>query len=225
MFMENNNFQSEKDYLKRQYQDIFKLKNNDFFGLLDIKFYLKEFLFFPEFLTFLASRHNLDDNKAQNLGIVSTLVYLSAKIHFSVHDENEHYASSMQFPILLGDLLYGKVIETLMSSPYSDYLKDYLAYLQKLNAAVIDYLNGKISKDTLDDWRFSKLALLSAALLGVEDEQELALAAELANAFAASLNEENFSLTFSEDELNKHFTFLQSTLKITSLDELCQNID
>ena len=224
--MENSNRLSEKDYLKNKYADIFKLKNNDFFGLLDIDFYLKEFLFFPELLTFLASRHNLDDNKAQNLGIVSTLVYLSAKIHFSVHDDKKDYfASSMQFPILLGDLLYGKVIEVLMSGSCSDYLKDYLHYLQSLNAAVVDYLSGKISKDNLDDWRFPKLALLSANLLGINDGQELALIENLADDFAASLNEKKISLISKQDEIKKSFAFLQSNLKITSLDELCQNID
>ena len=225
MLMDNNMMLTEKIYLKEKYMNIFKLKNNDFFGLLNMDFYLKEFIFFPRLMSLLADRNNLDDSKAQNLGIVSTLVYLSAKIHYSVsEDNNDQFASSTQFPILLGDLLYGKVIEVLMSSSCSSFLQDYLRYLQKLNATVVDHLNGDVSEEILNDLRFNELARLSAELLGIREEQELDLVKNLANAFSSSLKNESISFSIEQVEIANVFNFLTSNLKITSLDELCQNI-
>ena len=220
-----NNEQAQRAYLKENYLEIFKLKNNDFFGLLAIDFYLKEFLFFPRLMNLLASRNNLNDSKARNLGIVSTLVYLSAKIHYSVKDNKKTtFAADMQFPILLGDLLYGKVIEVLLSGENSDCLNDYLHYLQELNAAVVDHLNGEVNEEALAELRYVKLALLSADLLGVKDEEELEWVKNSAKAFAAGLKKENISSALEQLKADGAFAFLANDLKITSLEDLERSI-
>ena len=220
-----NNEQAQRAYLKENYLEIFKLKNNDFFGLLAIDFYLKEFLFFPRLMNLLASRNNLNDSKARNLGIVSTLVYLSAKIHYSVNDDKKTtFAADMQFPILLGDLLYGKVIEVLLSGENNDCLNDYLHYLQELNAAVVDHLNGEVNEEALAELRYVKLALLSADLLGVKDEEELEWVKNSAKAFAAGLKKENISSALEQLKADGDFAFLANDLKITSLEDLERSI-
>lgn len=220
-----NNEQAQRAYLKENYLEIFKLKNNDFFSLLAIDFYLKEFLFFPRLMNLLASRNNLNDNKARNLGIVSTLVYLSAKIHYSINDDKKTtFAADMQFPILLGDLLYGKVIDVLMSGENSDCLNDYLYYLQELNAAVVDHLNGEVNEKALAELRYVKLALLSADLLGVKDEEELEWVKNSAKAFAAGLKKENISSALEQLKADGAFAFLANDLKITSLEDLERSI-
>ena len=220
-----NNEQAQRAYLKENYLEIFKLKNNDFFGLLAIDFYLKEFLFFPRLMNLLASRNNLNDSKARNLGIVSTLVYLSAKIHYSVNDDKKTtFAADMQFPILLGDLLYGKVIEVLLSGENNDCLNDYPHYLQELNAAVVDHLNGEVNEEVLAELRYVKLALLSADLLGVKDEEELEWVKNSAKAFAAGLKKENISSALEQLKTDGAFAFLANDLKITSLEDLERSI-
>ncbi len=172
----------DNKFLKEQYAEIFALRNNDFFTLLDMDFYLQDFLFFVQEARFFAEIEHLSIDKAEHLGLVSTLVYLSAKIHFAIdNDEQDNFPGKMQFPILLGDLLYGKVIEILSTGAYSEYIDDYLGYLQSLNAKEVDYFAQKCALEAVEEAQFAELAVLTARLVG---SKKLSLAYKLGEAFS-----------------------------------------
>lgn len=186
----------DNSFLKERYDEIFALRNNDFFTLLDMDFYLQDFLFFIQEAKFFAEIEHLSMDKAEHLGLISTLVYLSAKIHFAIdNDDEENFPGKMQFPILLGDLLYGKVIEILSAGSYSEYIDDYLDYLQGLNAKEVDYFAEKCAIEAVEEIQFAELAVLTARLLG---SKNLSLAYKLGEAFSKnSLYEQSINI-FSE---------------------------
>lgn len=172
----------DNNFLPKRYAEIFALRNNDFFTLLDMDFYLQDFLFFVQEARFFAEIEHLPMDKAEHLGLVSTLVYLSAKIHFSIdNDDKDNFPGKMQFPILLGDLLYGKVIEILSRGSYSEYIDDYLDYLQSLNAKEVDYFAQKYALEAVEEFQFAELAVLTARLVG---SKNLSLAYKLGEAFS-----------------------------------------
>lgn len=180
--MPKNNETTDGKFLYDSYREVFTLRNNDFFNLLDTDFYLQEFLFFTQEAYFFAKLNHTDEDTAKELGLVSSLVYLSAKIHYFINNEdNEGFAQKVQFPILLGDLLYGKVIEILSRGVGSVYIDDYLAYLQRLNAVTVDYFADKATAEEVIRCRYSDLAALTAELLGAKNTK---LAAEIGASFA-----------------------------------------
>lgn len=168
--MPQNEAAVDCNYLIEKYENVFSLRNNDFFELLGMDFYLQEFLFFPQEAYFFAKINASDEEKAKEIGIVSSLVYLSTKIHFLLNNEDkENFAAKVQFPILLGDLLYGKVIEILSSGSCSAYISDYLIYLQRLNAGTVDYFAKKNAIEDVWQGRYAELAVLTARLVGAND--------------------------------------------------------
>lgn len=227
--MPKNNGVIDSKFLHEAYHEVFTLRNNDFFNLLETKFYLQEFLFFSQEAYFFAKLSHTDEDIAKELGLVSSLVYLSAKIHYFINNEaKDGFAKKVQFPILLGDLLYGKVIEILSRGVGSVYIDDYLAYLQRLNAVTVDYFADKAAEKDVICCRYSDLAVLTAKLLGAKNTK---LAAEIGASLALdTLYHSNSALlaqlSAEESELFMRTFHIKQDPKsiIVSTADLCQKI-
>ncbi len=127
-----------------------RVKDTTIFELLEQEFYYGDFIFFPQLTAHLGRIANINAKLVKEVGILSELVYLYAKIHGSISAErtrNEKFSKTVQMPVLLGDLFLGKFYKTLHEYAREDTLTIYLEFMKELNRERIGQLeqsSGKI---------------------------------------------------------------------------------
>ena len=132
-----------------------RVKNVTIFELLDQEFHYGEFVFFPKLAAYLGRRAAIPAKDAQEIGQISELVYLYAKIHSSVKEgtlESENFRSRVQMPILIGDLFLGRFYRTLAECDKENCLPVYLDFMKQLNSQAIDYLDDANGAEETDSW-------------------------------------------------------------------------
>ncbi len=120
-----------------------RVKDVTIFDLLDQEFHYGEFTFFPKLATYLGRIAAIPLKDAQEIGRISELVYLYAKIHSSVKEgslEDAGFRSAVQMPVLLGDLFLGRFYRTLAECDKEICLPVYLDYMKQLNSCAVDQL-------------------------------------------------------------------------------------
>lgn len=138
----------DSQIMLRQYEKVLSIKNGSLFDIIDIPFNGGEFTFFYRLTDYFRTE---DEQAAREVGyhvaLLSTLIYLSSKIHFSIAErgqfEEEHRQKKVQFPVLVGDLLYSLFCAEILQGPYQSSLGDYIALLIQFNADMVDYLERK----------------------------------------------------------------------------------
>lgn len=127
-----------------------RVKDTTIFELLEQEFYYGDFIFFPQLTAYLGRIANINTRLVKEVGILSELVYLYAKIHGSISTEGtkgEKFCKTVQMPVLLGDLFLGKFYKTLHEYAREDTLTIYLEFMKELNRERIGQLekpSGKI---------------------------------------------------------------------------------
>ncbi len=127
-----------------------RVKDTTIFELLEQEFYYGDFIFFPQLTAYLGRIANINTRLVKEVGILSELVYLYAKIHGSIATEGtkgEKFCKTVQMPVLLGDLFLGKFYKTLHEYAREDTLTIYLEFMKELNRERIGQLekpSGKI---------------------------------------------------------------------------------
>ena len=127
-----------------------RVKDTTIFELLEQEFYYGDFIFFPQLTAYLGRIANINTRVVKEVGILSELVYLYAKIHGSIATEGtkgEKFCKTVQMPVLLGDLFLGKFYKTLHEYAREDTLTIYLEFMKELNRERIGQLekpSGKI---------------------------------------------------------------------------------
>ena len=127
-----------------------RVKDTTIFELLEQEFYYGDFIFFPQLTAYLGRIANINTRLVKEVGILSELVYLYAKIHGSIATEGtkgEKFCKTVQMPVLLGDLFLGKFYKTLHEYAREDTLTIYLECMKELNRERIGQLekpSGKI---------------------------------------------------------------------------------
>lgn len=127
-----------------------RVKDTTIFELLEQEFYYGDFIFFPQLTAYLGRIANINTKLVKEVGILSELVYLYAKIHGSIATEGtkgEKFCKTVQMPVLLGDLFLGKFYKTLHEYAREDTLTIYLEFMKELNRERIGQLekpSGKI---------------------------------------------------------------------------------
>ena len=130
--------------------DAMRVKDGSVFDLTHYTFYERDFVFFIRLAKEIGKLLRCDDEKAEQLGVLSQLLYLSSVLHVSLTEQTEDMAqlrAEKQMPVLLGDLLYGRFISALTDTGNSVHLPEYLSYLKKFNANSVDYLEGRMAFD------------------------------------------------------------------------------
>ncbi len=97
------------------------------------------FLFFPRVGAYLGREAGLSGADGRDLGQLSELVYLYARLHGSV---GETGGRGDQLKVLLGDLFLGRFYETLSASGKEACLPVYIEFMRRLNSGGIDALTG-----------------------------------------------------------------------------------
>ena len=127
-----------------------RVKDTTIFELLEQEFYYGDFIFFLQLTAYLGRIANINTRLVKEVGILSELVYLYAKIHGSIATEGtkgEKFCKTVQMPVLLGDLFLGKFYKTLHEYAREDTLTIYLEFMKELNRERIGQLekpSGKI---------------------------------------------------------------------------------
>ena len=132
-----------------------RVKNVTIFELLDQEFHYGEFVFFPKLAAYLGRSAAIPAKDAQEIGQISELVYLYAKIHSSVKEgtlESENFRSRVQMPILIGDLFLGRFYRTLAECDKENCLPVYLDFMKQLNSQAVDYLDDANGAEETDSW-------------------------------------------------------------------------
>lgn len=127
-----------------------RVKDSTIFDLLDQAFHYGEFVFFPQLAAYLGRIAAIPVKDAQEIGRISELVYLYAKIHSSVKEgtlEDAGFRSGVQMPVLLGDLFLGRFYRKLAECGKENCLPVYLDYMKELNSREIDQLEQQDSAE------------------------------------------------------------------------------
>lgn len=141
-----------------------RVKDTTIFELLEQEFYYGDFIFFPQLTAYLGRIANINTRLVKEVGILSELVYLYAKIHGSIATEGtkgEKFCKTVQMPVLLGDLFLGKFYKTLHEYAREDTLTIYLEFMKELNRERI----GKLEKPSGEI--FNWIALLTETTVNV----------------------------------------------------------
>lgn len=127
-----------------------RVKEGSVFDLTHYTFYERDFTFFIRLSKYLGRVVRCDKARAEEIGLLSQLIYLSSLLHVSITEETndmEQLRAEKQMPVLLGDLLYGRFISELSETGNSSYLPIYLSYLKEFNANSIDSLEDRTEFD------------------------------------------------------------------------------
>lgn len=154
-----------------------KINNHSIFELLHMDFYVGEFLFFPRLAQWLGDTSQLSSERAEQIGILSALLFLSSKIHFKIA-EQPHDATAvryaLQLPVLVGDLLYGRFIEYMTVHQLNPYMDKYIAYLKDFHSDMANGLrNGTLLEEQVAKKQLHSLAKQTAFLVGKESGAEI----------------------------------------------------
>lgn len=123
-----------------------QVKDCSVFDLLHHTFYERDFVFFMRLTLHLGRMAGFSEKDAIVYGNLSELLYLSSLLHVSMTEQTETTAqlrAEKQMPVLLGDLLYGRFVSTLVENKKMAYLQNYLDYLRRFNANGVDSLEGR----------------------------------------------------------------------------------
>lgn len=163
-----------------------RVKHVTIFDLLDQEFHYGEFVVFPKLAAYLGRIAAIPAKDAQEIGRISELVYLYAKIHCSVKEgtlEDEGFRSRVQMPVLLGDLFLGRFYRTLAECEKENCLPVYLDFMKEMNSRALDRLETDVDSDFENEWlellaRKVAEAILVLAGEDVCDSENLQVAAE-----------------------------------------------
>ena len=163
-----------------------RVKHVTIFDLLDQEFHYGEFVVFPKLAAYLGRIAAIPAKDAQEIGRISELVYLYAKIHSSVKEgtlEDEGFRSRVQMPVLLGDLFLGRFYRTLAECEKENCLPVYLDFMKEMNSQAVDRLETDVDSDFGNEWlellaRKVAEAILVLAGENVCDSENLQVAAE-----------------------------------------------
>ena len=123
-----------------------RVKDVTIFDLVDQEFYYGEFIFFSRLAAYLSRVAGISAEDGQEIGVLSELMYLSSKIHFSLQEtvaSEQELRAGLQMPVLIGDLLYGRFIVYLTEAGKKDLLPVYMEYLRTFNAEQVRALQKK----------------------------------------------------------------------------------
>lgn len=123
-----------------------RVKDVTIFDLVDQEFYYGEFIFFSRLAAHLSRVAGISAEDGQEIGVLSELMYLSSKIHFSLQEtvaSEQELRAGLQMPVLIGDLLYGRFIVYLTEAGKKDLLPVYMEYLRTFNAEQVRALQKK----------------------------------------------------------------------------------
>ena len=169
------------------------------FDLLDQEFHYGEFIFFPRLAAYLGRIAAISMKDAQEIGQISELVYLYAKIHVSVKEralEDPEFCSSVQMPVLLGDLFLGRFYRMLAEYQKEDCLPVYLEYMGQLSGHEVDRLQVH-KKAEADDYYITLLVQKVADAIAILAGENAPAKENLQNA-AANYLQEQWALLYGE---------------------------
>lgn len=188
-----------------------RVKDTTIFDLLDQNFYYGEFIFFSRLAAHLGRIAEISAEDAQEVGVLSELIYLSSKIHFFLVEKaetEEQLRAELQMPVLIGDLLYGRFVVSLTETEKKDYLPIYVDYLKQFNRHRIDMLLEQMPMK--DEEQYVKLLTKKTAevIAALADRtsihrENLEIAAEnyLEEQWALLYGEQITSLTVLEEKM------------------------
>lgn len=140
----------------KNFAELFRVKDSSLFELVKNTFYERDFIFFLHLTAYLAEKFECSKKDAIEFGVLAQLLYLSSLLHFSLKEDTLdtiQLRTEKQMPVLLGDLLYGRFIATLIETGNSVHLPIYISYLKTFNVLRADDLDGKYAYGvfTMDD--------------------------------------------------------------------------
>lgn len=212
----------------QQYQKVTAIKNGSIFDIVDFPFNGSELTFFYRLTNFFQAN---DEPSAKSdryhLALLSTLIYLSSKIHFLISEHNDTEIAmrqKLQFPVLVGDLLYSLFFAEILKGPYYSKLDNYIEQLIAFNADMVDYLERQLSTEEVLSRHIGSLARLTIEILLPDETEELYHTAEEIGHFeSALLLKEPFEgSAFTTEVYNDLLTSLEqdSRTTITTWQEL-----
>lgn len=181
----------DSERILRQYEKLTAIKNGSIFDIVDIPFNGSELTFFYRLTGFFQTKENQSaEEERYHLAMLSTLIYFSSKIHFSISEQNDTEKAmrqKLQFPVLVGDLLYGLFFAEIIQGPYDSKLDDYIEQLICFNADMVDYLEQHLSTEEVLAKHIGALARLTIEILLPNATDEQYKLAELLGRFESAL--------------------------------------
>lgn len=195
-----------------------QVKNLTIFDLVGQPFQYGEFVCYSQLAAHLGKLAGISAEDAQEVGILSELLYLSSKLHDNLSEQVEstpQLRTELQMPVLLGDLMYGRFLSSITVAGKKEILPVYIEYLQQFNAKRIEMLRHDIPDESVVFYvglLADKTAEVIARLAGMHTERQL----ELKRAAEA----------FMQKQWQKHTEAVHSLMELEQMlqAETCQGI-
>lgn len=133
-------------------------------SLIEKNFSKDDLAFYPQLTLMAALDGNKIDETVRTIGILNLMMYISTEIHNKVPIKpvkGKDFYSEIQLPILVGDLLYSKLFNILCKHNLTEYIQDFINYIEPFNIAWINYLENKLSLEELCSKKFGELGRTS----------------------------------------------------------------
>lgn len=213
-----------------QYEKLMATKQGNIYEHLDIPFNMLELTFFYQLADWYCTEEpSADQKKIHEIALLSTLIFLSSKIHFAITEnlsEETALRQKMQFPILIGDLLYSLFLAEIVEQDNLAYLNDYMAYLIIFNSSILDYIDGQYTLQDFLSQTYQELISLTLAIYLKHSTTVLKKAfwqdcAQKIGVFLAQLSS-NEPISAVEDNLNDFYRQLEryKNLKVKSFTDI-----
>lgn len=132
-----------------------------------------------EFVLVTYEYFGLERNLAIKIAVIFKMAYLANYIHESVKDDEEGqpYNQKLQFTILIGDYLFGKIMSLLLEAGGDMLVKSFANMLAEINEGlIIKYKVDKYSEEVIKNTKasyYSYTFLTAARLAGINSEKDL----------------------------------------------------
>ena len=126
------------------------VKDLYFSQLLQLPVYERDLTFYTNLADALGKESEAAYTDTQQIGLLSELIYLYSLLHFSVEEvtgEDVSFRTSLQMPVLLGDLLLGRFYEAMAECNKEDCLDYYVNYIRDFSAKQIDAIDAGVPTD------------------------------------------------------------------------------
>ncbi|HZK43682.1 MAG TPA: hypothetical protein VFC73_05270 [Syntrophomonadaceae bacterium] len=139
----------------------------------------------PEFVLLAYKYFDMEKDLSIKMAVIFKIVYLANYIHETIKDEDEgqEHNQELQFTILIGDYLFGKIMSLLLEANGGGLVDSFADMMVETNEGLV--IKYKTEPDSTEVIRKTKASyyetafVTAARLSGIDDEADLVFISEL----------------------------------------------
>ncbi|MDA8441507.1 MAG: polyprenyl synthetase family protein [Peptococcaceae bacterium] len=143
-----DNLRTDLELLDQEINQELKLKTGSIYELVPLRLDSVDYYLRPFLLLAISRAYGCRDKRAISVASVIQFIYLASRVHDIVHDNDQ--TEEFQFPVLVGDYLYGQFFLHLCQAEALSYLAPLATTICQMHEGGIlrqQFLAGKLDAD------------------------------------------------------------------------------